>query len=163
MFEPLLQRLANHYRLIAPDYPGFGLSDAPDPALYTYFFDHLAQTINEFTDVLGLKEYSLFMQDYGGPVGMRLAVRHPERIQALIVQNAVMHEEGLTPAWALHCSFWSNRAEYEPKIRDGMYLVVGGIARHIGGARIPNSSIPIFGWTRSPSSSDQAPKRFSST
>jgi pimeloyl-ACP methyl ester carboxylesterase len=132
MFEPLLQRLGKHYRLIAPDYPGFGLSQAPDRTEYEYTFEHLAQTMCQFTDVLGLRQYSLFIQDYGGPVGFRIALAHPERVRALIIQNAVVHEEGLTPAWNLRRAYWNNRAEYEAKIREGMVSVQAGIARHIG-------------------------------
>ncbi len=85
MYEPLLARLADPYRLIAPDYPGFGHSDAPDPKNFAYSFDRLAQVIERFTQALGLTRYTLFLQDYGGPVGFRLALRHPQRLQALIV------------------------------------------------------------------------------
>ncbi len=74
MFEPLLPCLGKHYRLIAPDFPGFGLSQAPDRSVFEYTFKHLARTMREFTDVLGLPQYSLFMQDYGGPVGFRMAL-----------------------------------------------------------------------------------------
>jgi pimeloyl-ACP methyl ester carboxylesterase len=137
MFEPLLPRLGKYYRLIAPDYPGFGLSEAPDRSVYEYTFEHLAQTMSEFIDVLGLKEYSLFMQDYGGPIGLRVALARPERVQALIIQNAVLHEEGLTPVWNLRRAYWDNRAAYEAKIREGMYSVPGGIARHVGGRANP--------------------------
>jgi pimeloyl-ACP methyl ester carboxylesterase len=86
----------------------------------------------QFTDVLGLQQYSLYMQDYGGPVGFRMALARSERVQALIIQNAVVHEEGLTPAWDLRRSYWNNRAEYEAKIREGMVSVQAGMARHIG-------------------------------
>lgn len=142
MFEPLLQRLRKHYRLIAPDYPGFGLSQAPDRSIYEYTFEHLARTMVEFTDVLGLNQYSLFLQDYGGPIGFRVALAQPGRVQALIIQNAVLHEEGLTPVWNLRRSYWSNRAEYEAKIREGMYSVPGGIARHVGGRPNPERFNP---------------------
>jgi pimeloyl-ACP methyl ester carboxylesterase len=77
MWEPLLTRLADAFHLIAPDYPGFGHSDAPDPAGFAYTFDHLAEIIGRFTEQLGLGRYTLFMQDYGGPIGFRLATAHP--------------------------------------------------------------------------------------
>src|ERR1700689_1405737 len=77
MWEPLLARLADSFHLIAPDYPGFGHSDAPDPAGFPYTFDHLAEIIERFTEQLGLGRYTLFMQDYGGPVAVRPAARDP--------------------------------------------------------------------------------------
>ena len=79
MFEPLLTRLSAQYHLVAPDYPGFGHSDAPGSKEFSYTFDHIAQVMQHFTEALGLQHYVLYMQDYGGPVGFRLAVTHPER------------------------------------------------------------------------------------
>lgn len=132
MFEPLFPFLARHYRLIAPDYPGFGLSDAPDRSKYEYTFDHLATTVSRFIDLLGVDHYAMYLQDYGGPVGFRLALAHPDRVRALIIQNAVLHEEGLTPVWDLRRAYWANRAEYEPRIRAGLCSIESGIARHVG-------------------------------
>lgn len=132
MFEPLLPLLSNKYHLIAPDYPGFGLSDAPSPASFPYTFDHLAKVIDEFTHALGLTHFTLYLQDYGGPIGFRIALEHPERIRALIIQNAVVHEEGLSPVWVPRRAFWANRAEYESKVRDSLFAVAGGVARHVG-------------------------------
>jgi pimeloyl-ACP methyl ester carboxylesterase len=77
MFEPLFARLSDRYHLIAPDYPGFGHSDWPDPRKFAYTFDHLAETMNHFTEALGLSRYTLYMQDYGSPVGFRMALEHP--------------------------------------------------------------------------------------
>src|SRR6201994_3885085 len=87
MFEPLLSRLSERYHLVAPDYPGFGHSDWPDPKNFAYTFDHYAETMNHFTEALGLSRYTLYMQDYGGPVGFRMALAHPDRIEALIVRT----------------------------------------------------------------------------
>src|SRR5512141_2827929 len=87
MYDTLMPLLADRYRCVAPDYPGFGHSDAPSPDDFAYSFDHLAETIERFTEALGLDRYVLFQQDYGGPIGMRLALRHPERVRAIIVQN----------------------------------------------------------------------------
>ena len=95
MFEPLFARLSDRYHLVAPDYPGFGHSDWPDPKKFAYTFDHYAEIMNHFTEALGLSRYTLYMQDYGGPVGFRMALTHPDRIEALIVQDAVAHNEGL--------------------------------------------------------------------
>ena len=82
MFEPLFSRLSDRYHLVAPDYPGFGHSDWPDPKKFAYTFDHIAETMNHFTEALGLSRYTLYMQDYGGPVGFRMALAHPDRIEA---------------------------------------------------------------------------------
>src|SRR5438105_3330548 len=95
MFEPLFARLSDRYHMVAPDYPGFGHSDWPDPKKFAYTFDHYAEIMDHFTEALGLSRYTLYMQDYGGPVGFRMALAHPERIEALIVQAAVAHNEGL--------------------------------------------------------------------
>ena len=95
MFEPLFARLSDRYHLIAPDYPGFGHSDWPAPKDFAYTFDHYAEVMTHFTEALGLAHYTLYMQDYGGPVGFRMALTHPERVEALIVQDAVAHNEGL--------------------------------------------------------------------
>ena len=100
MWEPLLPLLADKYHLIAPDYPGFGHSSWPNPKEFAYTFDSLAKVMQDFTEQLHLERYTLYMQDYGGPVGFRMALAHPEKIQAMIVQNAVSHEEGLSPLWA---------------------------------------------------------------
>src|SRR5260370_3623229 len=95
MFEPLFARLSDRYHLVAPDYPGFGHSDWPDPQTFAYTFDHYAPLMHHFTEALGLSRYTLYMQDYGGPVGFRMALAHPERIEAVIVQDASAHNPGL--------------------------------------------------------------------
>ena len=97
MFRGLIPLLADRYHLVAPDYPGFGYSSTPSAATFNYTFDHLADVIDHFTDVIGLKRYALYMQDYGGPVGLRLATRHPDRVTALLIQNANAYDEGITP------------------------------------------------------------------
>ncbi len=110
MFEPLFSRLSDRYHLVAPDYPGFGHSDWPDPKKFAYTFDHYAEIMNHFTEALGLSHYTLYMQDYGGPVGFRMALAHPDRIEALIVQDAVAHNEGLGANWKPRRAFWADRA-----------------------------------------------------
>jgi pimeloyl-ACP methyl ester carboxylesterase len=96
MFEPLFARLFDRYHMVAPDYPGFGHSDWPDPKKFAYTFDHIAEIMNHFTEALGLSRYTLYMQDYGGPVGFRMVLAHPDRVEALIVvQDAVAHNTGL--------------------------------------------------------------------
>jgi pimeloyl-ACP methyl ester carboxylesterase len=98
MYRDLIKDLSEDYHLIAPDYPGFGLSSSPLPSVYNYSFDNLALTIDHFIDALGLKKFSLYVQDYGGPVGFRIAAQRPELIQALIIQNANAYNEGLGDA-----------------------------------------------------------------
>lgn len=132
MFEPLFARLADRYRLVAPDYPGFGHSAAPDPTAFAYTFDHLAQVTDRFTRALGLTRYTLFMQDYGGPVGFRLAMAHPERIDALVVQNAVSHEEGLGPLWEPRRAFWADRVAHEAALRENLLSLAATRLRHVG-------------------------------
>jgi pimeloyl-ACP methyl ester carboxylesterase len=136
MFEPLMARLGDSFRLIAPDYPGFGHSSVPGRS-FPYTFESLAQTLQAFTEVFGLRRYALYLQDYGGPVGLRLALARPERVRALIIQNAVLHEEGLTPLWEPRRAFWLNRAANEAKIRELMLSVAAGVARHVGGRTNP--------------------------
>jgi hypothetical protein len=82
MFEPLFARLSDRYHLVAPDYPGFGHSDWPDPKKFAYTFDHIAEVMSHFTEALGLSRYNIYMQDYGGPVGFRMILAHPERVEA---------------------------------------------------------------------------------
>lgn len=101
MYRDLIDRLADRFHVIAPDYPGFGYSDAPSAQEFTYTFDKLADVVEKFTVQLRLEKYALYMQDFGGPVGFRLATRHPERISFLVAQNANAYEEGLPD------SFWS--------------------------------------------------------
>lgn len=119
MYRDLIPRLATRYRVIAPDYPGFGHSSAPDPDAFTYDFATLAAVIGEFADAVGADRYALFMQDYGGPVGMRLAVVRPDKVRALIVQNAVVNIEGWNrEAAGMLAAYWRNRApETEAPIR----------------------------------------------
>ena len=126
MFESLFARLSDRYHLVAPDYPGFGHSDWPDPKKFAYTFDHYAEIMNHFTEALRLSRYTLYMQDYGGPVGFRMALAHPDRIEALIVQDAVAHNEGLGVNWVTRRAFWADRPAqgkrfaYKPLV-DGSY------------------------------------------
>jgi pimeloyl-ACP methyl ester carboxylesterase len=107
MYRELIERLAHRFHVIAPDYPGFGHSDAPSVVEFSYIFDHLADVVEKFTERLGLKRYGLYMQDFGGPVGFRLASRHPERVSFLVVQNANAYEEGLPDDfWGLARELW---------------------------------------------------------
>jgi len=132
MFQPLLTRLADNYHLVAPDYPGYGHSDWPDPKRFDYTFDHISSVMNGFTQVLGLSHYTLYMQDYGGPVGFRMALAHPERVQALIVQDAVAHNEGLGANWATRRAFWTDRPANEEALRKNLLSLAVTKTRHVG-------------------------------
>jgi pimeloyl-ACP methyl ester carboxylesterase len=132
MFEPLFRQLSDHYHLVAPDYPGFGHSDWPSPKVFTYTFDHYAEVIARFTEVLSLPRFTLYMQDYGGPVGFRMALAHPERIESLIVQDAVAHNEGLGANWKTRRAFWADRAANESALRSNLLSMAATRTRHIG-------------------------------
>jgi pimeloyl-ACP methyl ester carboxylesterase len=132
MFEPLFARLSDSYHLIAPDYPGFGHSDWPDPQNFAYTFDHIAEITTHFTEALGLSRYTLYMQDYGGPVGFRMALAHPDRIEALIVQDAVAHNEGLGANWKTRRAFWVDRAANESALRTNLLSLATTRTRHVG-------------------------------
>ena len=132
MFEPLFARLSDSFHLVAPDYPGFGHSDWPDPKKFAYTFDHIAEIMDHFTEALGLSHYTLYMQDYGGPVGFRMILAHPERAQALIVQDAVAHNTGLGENWKTRRAFWADRAAYESALRGNLLSLETTKARHAG-------------------------------
>jgi len=132
MFEPLFTRLSDRYHLIAPDYPGFGHSDWPDAKKFAYTFDHIAEIMTHFTERLGLSRYTFYMQDYGGPVGFRMILAHPERVESLIVQDAVSHNEGLGANWATRRSFWADRPPHEEALRKNLLSFETTKTRHIG-------------------------------
>ena len=132
MFQPLLTRLADKYHLVAPDYPGFGHSDWPDPKEFNYTFDHIAQVMDDFTQALGLSRYTMYMQDYGGPVGFRMALAHPERVETLIVQDAVAHNEGLGANWVTRRAFWADRSSHEEALRKNLLSLAATKTRHVG-------------------------------
>jgi pimeloyl-ACP methyl ester carboxylesterase len=132
MFEPLFSRLADRYRLIAPDYPGFGHSDWPAAVQFAYTFDHIAEVMNQFVEAIALPRYTLFMSDYGGPVGFRMALSHPERVSAVIVQNAVAHNEGLGAIWKARRAFWADRAANEQTLRTNLLSLATTRTRHVG-------------------------------
>jgi pimeloyl-ACP methyl ester carboxylesterase len=116
MFRNLIPALADEFRLVAPDYPGFGNSSMPTVEQFDYTFDRLAEVIEKFTEKVGLQKFSLYVQDYGAPVGYRLAVKHPERVQALVVQNGNAYDEGLdNDFWKPLKAYWQERTEERAK------------------------------------------------
>jgi pimeloyl-ACP methyl ester carboxylesterase len=125
-FDTLIPLLATRYHLIAPDFPGFGQS-APPPSSYAYTFDNLAKTTNRLLEQLKINKYALYLHDYGGPAGFRIISAHPDRLRALIIQNANAYEEGLGAKWAGIAQYWA-----DPK---GHPEVFGAFVR----SRRPNS------------------------
>ncbi|MES2194595.1 MAG: alpha/beta hydrolase [Pseudomonadota bacterium] len=146
MWEPLLPLLADRYHLIAPDYPGFGHSSAPSPSSFAYTFDQLAHVMNGFVTKLGLTKYVLFMQDYGGPVGFRLAISHPGRVHAIIIQNAVAHEQGLSPLWEARRKYWADPAREIDNLKANFTSRDATRLRHVGNSPYPHRYDPDT-WT----------------
>lgn len=123
MFRNLIPALADRFHLVAPDYPGFGNSSMPMVTEFDYTFDRLAQVMENFIEAIGPKRYSLYVMDYGAPIGYRIAVRHPERVEALIVQNGNAYEEGLREFWEPLKAYWRNRTpENADKLRQLLTL-----------------------------------------
>jgi len=116
MFRNLIPALADQYRLVAPDYPGFGHSSMPGRDRFTYTFDNLAKVVDELTEKVGLARYALYVQDYGAPVGYRLAVKHPERVTAIVVQNGKAYQEGLdNDFWEPIKAYWQEPTSQEKR------------------------------------------------
>jgi pimeloyl-ACP methyl ester carboxylesterase len=118
-YRDLIRALADRFHVIAPDYPGFGHSDVPDPAKYAYTFDGISEVIGKFLALKGFDQYGLYVQDYGGPVGFRIVGRNPAALEWLIIQNSNAYEVGFTAAWdGLRGALWVNRsAETEQPLR----------------------------------------------
>ena len=111
MFRDLIPKLADRFRLVAPDLPGFGQSDMPTRSAFTYTFENIANVIDMFTEVIGLHRFAMYVFDYGAPVGFRLAVRHPDRVTALISQNGNAYEEGLSAGWNPIRAYWQDPSQ----------------------------------------------------
>ena len=111
MYRNLIKELADEYHTIAPDHPGFGNTDQPPIDEFEYTFDNLANLINNFVEGIKLEKYSIYVHDYGAPVGFRLAVKHPERIQAIITQNGNAYEEGLLSSFDPMRTYWKKPSE----------------------------------------------------
>src|SRR3989442_15832244 len=138
MFRNLIPALADRYRVIAPDLPGFGFSDAPDRRQFRYTFENLAKIIDSFTQSIGIGRYAIYVFDYGAPVGLRLALAHPERITAIISQNGNAYEEGLSQGWNPIQKYWKeptpeNRAALcdfpKPEATKAQYLLASRMWR----------------------------------
>ncbi len=143
MFRELIPRLADQFRVIAPDLPGFGFTEVPDGRKYGFSFDALAGTIEAFTDVLGLNRYAIYVFDYGAPTGFRLAMRHPERVTAIVSQNGNAYEEGLSDAWGPIRKYWSEpTAENREVLRQNILTFEGTRWQYTHGVADPDNVAP---------------------
>lgn len=142
MYRELIPALADDYHVIAPDYPGFGYSDSPDRATFSYTFDHIAAVVQRFLTAVGVDRFSIFVQDYGAPVGFRLASAQPQSIEAIISQNGNAYEEGLTPAWDPIRQYWEKPT---PENRENLRALLQRDftkLQYVSGARDPESISP---------------------
>jgi pimeloyl-ACP methyl ester carboxylesterase len=143
MFRELIPRLADRYRVIAPDLPGFGFTEVPVARNYAYSFDALAGTVEAFTEALKIKRYALYVFDYGAPTGFRLAMAHPERVAAIVSQNGNAYEEGLGGAWGPIRKYWAEpTAENREVIRQTVLTLAGTKWQYTHGVADPESVAP---------------------
>jgi pimeloyl-ACP methyl ester carboxylesterase len=147
MFRELIPRLADRYRVIAPDLPGFGFTEVPAERKYKYSFESLANTVDAFTRALGLNRYAIYVFDYGAPTGLRLAMAHPERVSAIVSQNGNAYEDGLGDAWAPIRKYWSEpNAENRDVIRQNVLTLEGTRWQYTHGVANP-ASVPPESYT----------------
>jgi pimeloyl-ACP methyl ester carboxylesterase len=143
MFRELIPRLADRFRVIAPDLPGFGFTEVPEERKYTYSFDALARTMDAFTGALGLNRYAIYVFDYGAPTGLRLAMAHPERVSAIVSQNGNAYEAGLGDAWGPIRKYWAEpTAENREVIRKNILNLEGTRWQYTHGVSNPESVAP---------------------
>jgi pimeloyl-ACP methyl ester carboxylesterase len=143
MFRNLIPALAEKFHVVAPDYPGYGSSSMPALDEFEYSFDSLAKVVEAFTERLGLKRYSIYLMDYGAPVGFRLAVKHPERVDALIVQNGNAYEEGLRDFWKPIRAYWKDKTPENAKVlRDNLLTIEATEWQYTHGVRNPETIAP---------------------
>src|SRR5215510_9563112 len=143
MFRELIPRLADHYRVIAPDLPGFGFTEVPAERKYAYSFDGLASTLDAFTEVLKIDRYAIYVFDYGAPTGFRLALAHPNRVTAIVSQNGNAYEEGLGDAWGPIRKYWASpTAENREVLRQNILTLEGTRWQYTHGVANPESVPP---------------------
>ncbi len=143
MYRELIPRLADQFRVIAPDLPGFGFTEVPEKRKYVYSFDALARTVEAFTNVLSLTRYAIYIFDYGAPTGLRLAMAHPERVSAIVSQNGNAYEEGLGDAWGPIRKYWAEPTqENREVIRQNILNLEGTRWQYTHGVANPDSVAP---------------------
>lgn len=126
MFKNLMIALSDRFHLVAPDYPGFGFSSFPDKDDFEYSFGNISAYINKFTDEIGLRSFTIYLHDYGSPVGLRLCINHPEKIERIIVQNGNAYDEGIGPEWDETRDYWQNPTP-EKKAKVAAFLSEEGV------------------------------------
>lgn len=142
-FRALIPLLAPHYRVIAPDLPGFGFTQVPAERDYVYSFDNLAKTLEAFVEALGLQRYALYVFDYGAPTGLRLALAHPERVTALVSQNGNAYLEGLGDAWAPIRDYWAEpTAQHRQAVHDNVLNLEATRWQYVEGVSDPEQIAP---------------------
>lgn len=141
-YRKVLNQLGDEFHLIAPDYPGFGNSDFPSSEEYEYTFDNIAETMNTFLELKGINSYAIMMQDYGAPVGFRIATAHPERVTALITQNGNAYEEGIGEVWKGIKALWANRNDSTEKALLPAFALEGLKWDYTHGTRNPENINP---------------------
>jgi pimeloyl-ACP methyl ester carboxylesterase len=143
MFRNLIPALADDYHLIAPDYPGYGNSGVPSREDFKYTFDNVAALVGQFVEQIGLKRYALYLQDYGAPIGFRLAVAHPERVSALIIQNGNAYDEGIdNPFWEPVKKYWKDPSQANRDALRGLLTRDATIWQYTHGVRDPQTISP---------------------
>jgi pimeloyl-ACP methyl ester carboxylesterase len=143
MFRNLIRVLSDRFHLVAPDYPGFGNSSMPRVEDYDYTFSGIAEVVDSFTEKLGLQRYSLYMMDYGAPVGYRIAVKHPERVESMIVQNGNAYEEGLREFWDPIKAYWQDKSnENGDVLRNSLLTIEATKWQYMNGVRDPETIAP---------------------
>ena len=125
MFRNLMRDLADKYHTLAPDYPGFGRSEQPPQAKFAYTFEHMSELMEKFLQAKGVEKCSLYLMDYGAPIGYRLAAKHPQRVQGLIIQNGCAYEEGLLEFWDPIKKYWQDKTPENGKALEGFHSPAG--------------------------------------
>jgi pimeloyl-ACP methyl ester carboxylesterase len=143
MFRNLIPALSDRFHLVAPDYPGYGNSSMPKVDEFDYTFDHIAEIVDGFIAKLGLNRYSLYVMDYGAPVGFRIAAKHPERVESLMVQNGNAYEEGLREFWEPIKAYWKEKSrENADVLRNNILTVEATEWQYTNGVRNPEAIAP---------------------
>lgn len=140
-FDTLIPLLATRYHVVAPDFPSFGQSDTPSPEVYRYTFDHLAKTIDTLLEQLKINRYTLYLFDYGAPIGYRIILTHPERLHALIIQNGNAYDAGLGQKWAKIAQFWADPKAH-PEVVNAFLSYEATKQRHLAGTSHPDAYDP---------------------
>jgi pimeloyl-ACP methyl ester carboxylesterase len=142
MFRNLMNDLSDSYHLLAPDYPGYGNSEQPPMDEFDYTFDNMAAIVEGFLEKLDVKKYSIYLMDYGAPIGFRIAAKYPERVEALIIQNGNAYDEGLLEFWDPIKKYWNDKTEENGKALEGFHSLDGLKWQYTHGVRDPEKISP---------------------